>query len=99
MATEFSSCSRIRVDGSSLMTGRFGGIVSAALAIVKYESDVLDVLKNVYDSTWTATAVIDAILTAGNSHNAYVTIVPVSAGTLASAGPDFPDNAAPKDVM
>src|SRR5262245_23585283 len=99
MPTDFSNCPRITADGSSLLTGRLSTLPAEALAMRKYEDDVIRALKSVYDSTWTATAVIDAILIAGLSNNGLIKIVPMGTATLASAGADSPDDAAPKDVV
>src|SRR4051812_20408839 len=91
MASTFKYCPQISVDG---------GALNGAPARKKFEDDTIAVLTAVYDSTWSATAVIDAVATAGKAKKANVVIMPVSArGALATAGPDKDADAAPADAV
>jgi hypothetical protein len=103
MPTDFSYCPRIKVDGRSLLSGAFGFRMlssdASKLKMSTFENDVIRVLKKVYDTTWTATAVIDAVFKEGQSRNMQVMIIPMGASsTLASAGADDQKDAAPKDA-
>jgi hypothetical protein len=103
VATDFSYCPAIKVDGSSLIKAQLAAAKTAHEAVLlgmkvgKYEGEVIAALKKVYDATWTATAVIDAINTESKARKLQIVIVPMG-GSLAQAGADHPEHAAPKGV-